>query len=229
MGYIKGEIKMSYQIVKKGGSVCMVDRNRNQPERYIGAIEPFTTKERLHQIQAFNKSIPNDLRPMKVMNEFGMIPVKSKQKVPKKVPKKKEDKSFFKTKTKQIRKRSSYPVPKLQEDTPHTQRMMERHREKKKERQKTMKAYTIGELKKVQELEAENRTLYGELHAHRHRMKKVNKFDVEERKAFQIEHRQIIKEIGARKKKIKQILGAEYSTGKQVAKAAKEGKVVILE
>jgi len=220
---------MSYQIVKKGGSVCMVDRNRNQPERYIGAIEPFTTKERLHQIQAFNKSIPNDLRPMKVMNEFGMIPVKSKQKVPKKVPKKKEDKSFFKTKTKQIRKRSSYPVPKLQEDTPHTQRMMERHREKKKERQKTMKAYTIGELKKVQELEAENRTLYGELHAHRHRMKKVNKFDVEERKAFQIEHRQIIKEIGARKKKIKQILGAEYSTGKQVAKAAKEGKVVILE
>ena len=104
MDYTKGEIKMSYQIVKKGGSVCMVDRNRNQPERYIGSIEPYTTKERLHQIQAFNKSIPNDQRPMKVMNEFGMIPTKSIQKIQEKIPKRKEDKSFFKIKTKQIRK-----------------------------------------------------------------------------------------------------------------------------
>jgi len=220
---------MSYQIVKKGGSVCMVDRNRNQPERYIGAIEPYTTKERLHQIQAFNKSIPNDQRPMKVMAQFGMIPVKSKQKVPEKVQKKKEDKSFFKTKTKQIRKRSSYPVPKLQSDTSHTQRMMEKHREKKKERQKTMKAYKISELKRVQELEAENKTLHGELQANQHRIKKVKKFDVEERKALQTENRQIIKEIASRKKQIKKILGAEYSTGKQVAKAAKKGKVIILE
>jgi len=220
---------MSYQIVKKGGSVCMVDRNRNQSERYIGAIEPYTTKERLHQIQAFNKSIPNDLRPMKVMNEFGMIPTKSIHKKQEKTPKKKEDKSFFKTKTKPIRKRSSYPVPKLQSDIPHTERMMERHREKKKERQKIMKAYKIGELKRVQELEAENKTLHGELQANQHRMKKVKKFDIEERKALQMENKQIIKEIGVRKKKIKQILGAEYSTGKQVAKAAKEGKVVILE
>jgi len=220
---------MSYQIVKKGGSVCMVDRNRNQPERYIGAIEPYTTKERLHQIQAFNKSIPNDLRPMKVMNEFGMIPIKSKIKKPKKLQKKKEDKSFFKTTTKQIRKRSSFPVPKLQSDTSHTQRMMERHREKKKERQKTMKAYKISELKRVQELEAENKTLHGELQANQHRVKKIKKFDVEERKALQSENRQIMKEIASRKKQIKQILGAEYSTGKQVAKAAKEGKVIILE
>jgi len=220
---------MSYQIVKKGGSVCMVDRNRNQPERYIGAIEPYTTKERLHQIQAFNKSISNDFRPMKVMAQFGMIPAKSKQKVSEKVLKKKEDKSFFKTKTKQIRKRSSFPVPKLQGDTPHTERMMERHREKKKERQKTMKAYKIGELKRVQELEAENKTLHGELQANQHRMKKVKKFDVEERKALQTENRQIIKEIASRKKQIKKILGAEYSSGKQVAKAAKEGKVIILE
>jgi len=217
---------MSYQIVKKGGSVVMVDRNRNQPERYIGAIEPYTTKERLHQIQAFNKSIPNDFRPMKVMNEFGMIPTKSIHKTQEKILKKKEDKSFFKTKTKPIRKRSSYPVPKLQSDTPHTERMMERHREKKKERQKTMKAYKIGELKRVQELEAENRTLHGELQANQHRIKKVKN---EERKALQTENRQIIKEIASRKKKIKQILGVEYSTGKQVAKAAKEGKVVILE
>ena len=217
---------MSYQIVKKGGSVCMVDRNRNQPERYIGSIEPYTTKERLHQIQAFNKLIPNDQRPMKVMNEFGMIPTKSIHKTQEKIPKRKEDKSFFKTKTKPIRKRSSYPVPKLQSDIPHTQRMMERHREKKKERQKTMKAYKIGELKMVQELEAENRTLHGELQANQHRMKKVKN---EERKALQTENRQIIKEIASRKKKIKQILGVEYSTGKQVAKAAKEGKVVILE
>jgi len=217
---------MSYQIVKKGGSVCMVDRNRNQPERYIGSIEPYTTKERLHQIQAFNKSIPNDLRPMKVMNEFGMIPTKSIHKTQEKILKKKEDKSFFKTKTKPIRKRSSYPVPKLQSDTPHTERMMERHREKKKERQKTMKAYKIGELKRVQELESENRTLHGELQANQHRMKKVKN---EERKALQTENRQIIKEIASRKKKIKQILGVEYSTGKQVAQAAKEGKVVILE
>ena len=220
---------MSYQIVKKGGSVCMVDRNRNQSERYIGAIEPYTTKERLHQIQAYNKSIPNEQRPMKVMAQFGMILVKSKQKKPEKVQKKKEDKSFFKTKGRKVQKRSSYPVPKLESDTPHTKRMMERHREKKKERQKTMKAYKIGELKKVQELEAENRTLHGELQANQHRMKKVKKFDIEERKALQTENRQIIKEIGARKKQIKQILGAEYSSGKQVAKAAKEGKVVILE
>jgi len=220
---------MSYQIVKKGGSVCMVDRNRNQPERYIGAIEPYTTKERLHQIQAFNKLIPNDQRPMKVMAQFGMIPVKSRQKAPEKVLKKKEDKSFFKTKTKQIRKCSSYPVPKLQSDTPHTKRMMERHKEKKEKRQKTMKAYKIGELKRVQELEAENKTLHGELQANQHRVKKIKKFDIEERKALQAENRQIIKEIGVRKKQIKQILGAEYSTGKQVAKAAKEGKVVILE
>jgi len=220
---------MSYQIVKKGGSVCMVDRNRNQPEQYIGAIEPYTTKERLHQIQAFNKSIPNDLRPMKVMNEFGMIPTKSIHKTQEKTPKRKEDKSFFKTKIKQIRKRSNYPVPKLQSDTPHTQRMMEKHREKKKERQKTMIAYKISELKRVQELEAENKTLHGELQANQHRMKKVKKFDVEERKALQIENRLIIKEIASRKKKIKQILGVEYSSGKQVAKAAKEGKVAILE
>jgi len=220
---------MSYQIVKKGGSVCMVDRNRNQPERYIGSIEPYTTKERLHQIQAFNKLIPNDQRPLKVMAEFGMIPVKSRQKAAEKVPKRKEDKSFFKTKTKQIRKRSSYPVPKLQSDVPHTQRMMERHREKKRERQKTMKAYRIEELTKVQELEAENRTLYGQRQLNERRRKKLRRFDVEERKALQMENKQIIKEIGARKKKIKEILGAEYSTGKQVAKAAKEGKVVILE
>jgi len=220
---------MSYQIVKKGGSVCMVDRNRNQPERYIGAIEPYTTKERLHQIQAFNKSVPNDQRPMRVMNEFGMIPIKSKIKKLEKVQKKKENKSFFKTKSKKVQKRSSYPVPKLQEDTPHTQRMMEKYREKKKERQKTMKAYKISELKRVQELEAENKTLHGELQANQHRVKKVKKFDIEERKALQTENRQIIKEIASRKKKIKQILGAEYSSGKQVAKAAKEGKVVILE
>jgi len=38
-----------------------------------------------------------------------------------------------------------------------------------------------------------------------------------------------MKEIASRKKKIKEILGAEYSSGKQVAEAAKEGKVVILE
>jgi len=220
---------MSYQIVKKGGSVCMVDRNRNQPERYIGAIEPYMTKERLHQIQAFNKSIPNDQRPMKVMVQFGMIPTKSIHKTQEKTPKRKEDKSFFKTKIKQIRKRSNYPVPKLQSDTSHTERMMERHREKKEKRQKTMKAYKIGELKRVQELEAENKTLHGELQANQHRVKKVKKFDVEERKALQAENRQIIKEIARRKKQIKQILGAEYSTGKQIAKAAKEGKVIILE
>jgi len=220
---------MSYQIVKKGGSVCMVDRNRNQSERYIGAIEPYTTKERLHQIQAFNKSIPNDQRPMKVMAQFGMIPMKSKQKKPEKVQKKKEDKSFFKTKTKLVRKRSSYPVPKLQSDIPHTERMMERYREKKKERQKTMKAYRIGELTKVQELEAENRTLYGQRQLNERRRKRLRRFDVEEWKALQMENKLIIKEIATRKKKIKEILGAEYSTGKQVAKAAKEGKVVILE
>jgi len=68
--------------------------------------------------------------------------------------------------------------------------------------------------------------LHGELQANQHRMKKVKN---EERKALQTENRQIIKEIASRKKKIKQILGVEYSTGKQVAKAAKEGKVVILE
>ena len=220
---------MSYQIVKKGGSVCMVDRNRNQPERYIGSIEPYTSKERLHQIQAYNKSIPNEQRPMKVMAQFGMIPMKSIHKTQEKTPKRKEDKSFFKTKAKKTQKRSSYPVPKLQSDTPHTQRMMEKHREKKKERQKTMKAYKISELKRVQELEAENKTLHGELQANQHRVKKVKKFDIEERKALQTENRQIIKEIASRKKKIKQILGAEYSSGKQVAKAAKEGKVVILE
>jgi len=220
---------MSYQIVKKGGSVCMVDRNRNQPERYIGAIEPYTTKERLHQIQAFNKSIPNDLRPMKVMAQFGMIPTKSIHKTQEKTPKKKEDKSFFKTTSKKKTVRHNYPVPKLQSDTPHTERMMERHREKKKKRQKTMKAYKISELKRVQELEAENKTLHGELQANQHRVKKVKKFDVEERKALQTENRQIIKEIASRKKQIKKILGAEYSSGKQVAKAAKEGKVVILE
>ena len=220
---------MSYQIVKKGGSVCMVDRNRNQPERYIGAIEPYTNKERLHQIQTFNKSIPNEQRPMKVMAQFGIIPVKSKQKAPEKVQKKKEDKSFFKTKAKKMQKRSSYPVPKLQSDISHTQRMMEKEREKKQKRQKTMKAYKISELKRVQELEAENKTLHGELQANQHRVKKVKKFDIEERRALQAENRQIIKEIGVRKKKIKKILGAEYSSGKQVAKAAKEGKVVILE
>ena len=220
---------MSYQIVKKGGSVCMVDRNRNQPERYIGAIEPYTTKERLHQIQAFNKSIPNDLRPMKVMAQFGMIPTKSIHKTQEKTPKKKEDKSFFKTTSKKKTVRHNYPVPKLQSDTPHTERMMERHREKKKERQKTMKAYRIEELIKVQELEAENRTLYGQRQLNERRRKKLRRFDVEERKALQMENKQIVKEIGVRKKKIKKILGAEYSTGKQVAKAAKEGKVVILE
>jgi len=220
---------MSYQIVKKGGSVCMVDRNRNQPERYIGSIEPYTTKERLHQIQAFNKSIPNDLRPMKVMNEFGMIPTKSIHKIQEKTPKKKEDKSFFKTKEKKTRKRSSYPVPKLQSDVSHTKRMMERHREKKKECQKTMKAYKIGELKRVQELEAEIRILYGQLQQNERRRKKIGRFDNEERKALQIENKYLVKEIGIRKKKTKEILGKDYSHGKQVAKEAKEGKVVILE
>ncbi|MGB9497597.1 MAG: hypothetical protein ACKVE3_07000 [Dissulfuribacterales bacterium] len=220
---------MSYQIVKKGGSVCMVDRNRNQPERYIGAIEPYTTKERLHQIQAFNKSIPNNLRPMKVMAEFGMIPTKSIHKVPEKQQKKKEDKSFFKTKTKRIQKRSSYPVPKLQSDVPHTQRMMERHKERKKEKQKALKAYRIGELTKVQELEAEKSILKGNLQLNERQREKFEDFDSEERKALRQEQKDIHHEMAIRRKKIRKILGKDYRSGRGVAQAAKKGEVVILD
>ena len=217
---------MSYQIVKKGGSVVMVDRNRNQPERYVGSIEPFTTKDRLHEIQAFNKQIPNDLRPMRVMNQFGMIPTKSINKATEK-RKTKARKGFKVPHQTEEEFREDLKRDKLRNkknEKTHTEKMMEKQKEKKKE---NMKAYTIKELKTVQELEAENRTLHGELQANQHKLRKTK--DNKERRALQEENRQILKEIGSRKKKTKKILGTEYSSGKQVAEDVEKGKVTIIE
>jgi len=49
---------MSYQVKKKGGSVTMVKIDSvdgQQRESYVGAIEPYTTEKRLHELQTFNR------------------------------------------------------------------------------------------------------------------------------------------------------------------------------
>ena len=205
---------MSIQVKHKGGSCVLVDVEKNR-EEYLGSIEPFTTVERLHVLQEFNTSNEPEDRVYKMREKYGLILKTGSRRDTRKIESKalSTRRSGYRMPSKSEKGESGkhdFPVRKLTEDKPHTQRMMEKPRMLKKEKD----TYDIDELREVQELEAEIRTIKGEIQSKKMEGKRKQNAD---------------EMIARRHVNIESILGHKYKSGKEVYYAHKAGNVRIID
>jgi len=213
---------MSYQVKKKGGSVVMVkidSADGQQRESYIGAIEPYTTKERLHELQTFNKLHADEHRVLRMQEEHGLV-VKRTSSVRKREKTKIESKAFSK-------ERKGFRMPKKSEpivhgrrhilprsklsEKPHTEIMMERRQKKVK---KDTITYNIKDLTRLQKLEAEIKTVKGILNS---------------KKSTKEQKRYALMNIRGNQQEIRKITKGKHKSGLDIAKDRKEGKIIVVD
>ena len=210
---------MSNQVVQKGGSVCMVWKKKGESERYIGAIEPYTTVERLHELQAFNKRHADELRVLRMQEEYGMT-VKRSSSVRKRETRKIDSKALTTSRT-------GHRMPKKSEETVHGTRHIlpkpmigdKSHTEVMAERRKDIvkkdtTTYNIKDLKRLQILETEIN---------------MRKPILRDKKTSQTLRRQTITDIAHHRSEINKITKDDHKSGLDIAKARKQGRIIVVD
>jgi len=213
---------MSYQVKKKGGSVTMVKIDSvdgQQRESYIGAIEPFTTEKRLHELQEFNVLHADEHRVLRMQEEYGLV-VKRTSSVKKREKVKIESKAFSKEhkgfrmpkkSEKIVEGEHKYPKPKIgtvpvmMSEKPSTERMMTK--------KKTL-TYNIKDLNRLQKLEAEIRTVKGILQS---------------KKSTKEQKRYALMNIRGNQKEIRKITKGPHKSGRDIAKDREKGRIIVID
>lgn len=213
---------MSYQVKKKGGSVVMVDIDSvdsKQRESYVGAIEPYTTVARLHELQAFNKLHADEHRVLRMQEEYGMT-VKRTSSIRKRETEKIDSKAFSKTRTgyrmpkkseKTVEGKHEYPKPKsgtvpvMMTDKSSTEQMMTK---------KKTTTYNVKDLKRLQILETEI---------------SMRKPILADKKTSQAQRRKTLIDIAHHKSEINKITKGTHKTGSDIAKDREKGRIIVVD
>ena len=214
---------MSNQVVSKGGSVCMVWKKKGESERYIGAIEPYKTVERLHELQAFNKRHADEHRVLRMQEEYGMI-VKRTSSIRKRENEKPDSKVFSKARTGYRMPKKSEPmltgmalypkqapirkigtVPVMMTETPTTEKMVTK---------KKSTTYNVKDLTRLQKLEAQNRSCEGEFQSGK--LTPQAEMNMADR-------------IRSNEKEIDKITQGTHKTGMDIAKDRKKGRIIVVD
>lgn len=213
---------MSYQVKKKGGSVVMVkidSVDKKQRESYIGAIEPYTTDARLHELQAFNKLHADEHRVLRMQEEYGMA-VKRTTSVRKRETDQIDSKALTKARTgyrmpkkseKGIEGKHEYPkprigtVPIMKTEKPTAEAIMTK--------KKTV-TYNVKDLKKLQILETEI---------------SMRKPILRDKNTSQTLRRKTIQDIAHHKTEINKITKGDHKSGMDIAKARKQGRIIVVD
>jgi len=172
-----------------------------QRESYIGAIEPFTTEKRLHELQEFNVLHADEHRVLRMQEEYGLV-VKRTSSVKKREKVKIESKAFSK-------EHKGFRMPKKSEKIVEGE-----HKYPKPKIKKKTLTYNIKDLNRLQKLEAEIRTVKGILQS---------------KKSTKEQKRYALMNIRGNQKEIRKITKGPHKSGRDIAKDREKGRIIVID